>query len=255
MAAQALWSQCRAPIAFIYSGAMHRSLRTDPQSGSSQTVRTTAERLISLAEVIVGSLVVLGYNVWHVLPVNSVFLLSGMALISIRFRESSWSAIGFRRPKSWTKTLLIAVGAAMVQQAVGQFVVDPLTKPYLHYAAAANPIEVEHGYAGLLRWVGIIWTYAAVGEELVYRRYLLNRVADLGGQSRFALLLGLIWSSVLFGCAHWYQGAAGIVSAMASGLVYGAAYLSTRKNLWASICAHGFSDSFALIATYFGIAT
>lgn len=192
---------------------------------------------------------------WHVLPVNPVFLLSVVAVISIRFREGGWGAIGFGRPTSWAKTVSIAIGVAMVQQSVGQFVVDPLTKPYLHYAAAANPIEGVHGYAGLLRWAGIIWTYAAVGEELVYRRYLLNRVADLGGQSRFALLLGLTWSSALFGCAHWYQGAAGTVSAMASGLVFGTAYLLTRKNLWTSICAHGISDSIALFATYFGIAT
>lgn len=192
---------------------------------------------------------------WHVLPVNPVFLLSVVAVISIRFREGGWGAIGFGRPTSWAKTVSIAIGVAMVQQSVGQFVVNPLTKPYLHYAAAANPIEGVHGYAGLLRWAGIIWTYAAVGEELVYRRYLLNRVADLGGQSRFALLLGLTWSSALFGCAHWYQGAAGAVSAMASGLVFGTAYLLTRKNLWTSICAHGISDSIALFATYFGIAT
>jgi membrane protease YdiL (CAAX protease family) len=37
-------------------------------------------------------------------------------------------------------------------------------------------------------------------------------------------------------------------------LVYGAAYLSTRKNLWTSLLAHGLSDSLALFATYFGFA-
>jgi len=115
-------------------------------------------------------------------------------------------------------------------------------------------MEGIQGYAGLLRWLGIIWTYAAFGEELVYRRYLLNRVADLGRQSPSALLLALLWSSALFGCAHWYQGAAGVVSAMVSGLAYGAAYLLTKKNLWTSICAHGISDSLALFATYLGFA-
>jgi CAAX amino terminal protease family. len=204
-------------------------------------------------EVIVGTLCVFGYNVWHVLP-NSVFFLSVMALISIRLREGSWNAIGLRLPKSWPRTVSIALVAVVVQQALGQFVVDPLTKPYLHYAAGANPMGGIHGYVGLLRWIGIIWTYAAFGEELVYRRYLLNRVADLGGHSGFALGLGLLWSSALFGFAHWYQGGAGVISAMASGLVFGTAYFLTGKNLWTSICAHGLSDSLALLATYFGFA-
>jgi membrane protease YdiL (CAAX protease family) len=214
-------------------------------------MRGAGSRWISLVEVIVGSLCVFGYSVWHVLP-NSVFILSAMALISFRLREGSWSAIGLSLPKSLSRTVLIALVTVVVQQALGQFVVDPLTKPYLHYAARANPMHGIHRYVGLLRWLGIIWTYAAFGEELAYRRYLLNRVADLGGHSGFALALGLLWSSALFGFAHWYQGPAGVISAMASGLVFGAAYLLTGKNLWTSICAHGFSDSLALFATYFG---
>lgn len=214
--------------------------------------RGAGARWISLAEVIVASLIVLGDNVWHVLP-NSVFLLCAMALISFRLREGSWTAIGLTSPRSWTRIALIALAAVVVQQALGQFVVDPLTRPYLHYAAGANPMQGVHGY-GLLRWVGIIWTYAAFGEEVGYRGYLLNRVADLGGHSRTALLAALLWSSAMFGCAHWYQGSAGVVSAMVSGVVYGGAYLLSGKNLWTSVFAHGLSDSLALFATYFGLA-
>lgn len=216
-------------------------------------MRGAGSRWISLAEAIVGSLFVFGHSVWHVLP-NSVFMLCAMALISIRLREGSWSAIGLSLRRSWLRTVLIAVVAVVVQQALGQFVVDPLTKPYLHYGAGNNPMTGVHGYWGLLRWLGVIWTYAAFGEELAYRRYLLNRVADLGGHSGFALAAGLLWSSALFGVAHWYQGPAGVISAMASGLVFGAAYLLTQKNLWTSILAHGLSDSLALFATYFGFA-
>ncbi len=162
--------------------------------------------------------------------------------------------MGLGLPKSWVTTALIAIAAAVVQQAVGQFVVDPLTHPFMHYAAGANPMEAMHGRAGALRWLGIIWTYAAFGEEIGYRGYLLNRVAGLGGRSRAALCFGLLWSSAMFGCAHWYQGPAGVVSSAVSGLVFGAAYLLAGKNLWVAIGAHGFSDTLALLATYFGLA-
>jgi CAAX protease family protein len=203
--------------------------------------------------VILATLVVLGCNVWHVLP-NSVLILSAMAVISIRLREGSWRAIGFTPPRSWMWTALIALAAMIVQQGFGQFVVDPLMRPFYRYSAGADPMAGIHRFGELLRWLGVIWTYAAVGEELGYRRYLLNRVADLGGHSPLALLVGLLLSSALFGCAHWYQGPAGVVSAMASGLVFGAAYLLTGKNLWTSILAHGMSDSVALFAVYFGFA-
>lgn len=209
-------------------------------------------RWLSLIEVIAGTLIVLGDNVWRLLP-NSVILLSAMALISFRLREGNWRTIGLKLSSPWTRILLVAVVAVVVQQALGQFAVDPLTHPFLRYATGANPMEGVHG-VGLLRWLGVIWTYAAFGEELAYRGYLLNRVAELGGHSRSALLLGLLWSSALFGCAHWYQGPAGVISATVSGLVYGAAYLLTGRNLWASICAHGLSDSLALFLTFAGLA-
>jgi hypothetical protein len=119
-------------------------------------------RWISAGEAITGSLIIFGYNVWHVLP-NSVPLLFAMGLISFRLREGSWTAMGLGLPKSWTRTALMAVAAAVVQQALGQFVVDPLTHPFLHYSARANPLESMHGSSMVLRWLGIIWTYAAFG--------------------------------------------------------------------------------------------
>jgi CAAX protease family protein len=211
-------------------------------------------RWLSLLEVIVGSSIVLGDNIWRILP-NSVVLLCVLALISFRLREGSWSAMGLKWPPSWTRTLLVALLAVVVQQLLGQFVVDPLTRPFFRYSAGANPMAGIHGTAGLLRWLGIIWTYAAFGEEIGYRGYLLNRVADLGGHCRAALLLGLLWSSAMFGCAHWYQGPAGVISAMVSGLVFGSAYLLTGRNLWTSICAHGVSDSLALFLTLAGMTS
>jgi len=38
------------------------------------------------------------------------------------------------------------------------------------------------------------------------------------------------------------------------GLVLGGAYLLSGRNLWVAILAHGFSDTFAVAAVYFGLA-
>jgi CAAX protease family protein len=233
---------------------MHTSLDPSSERVHDHAERRSAARWISLGEAITASLVVVGHSVWHVLP-NSLSILLAMALISFRMREGSWTAMGLGLPKSWVRTAIIAVAAGVVQQAAGQFVVDPLTHPFMHYAAGANPMEGMHGGSGVLRWLGIVWTYAAFGEEIGYRGYLLNRVADLGDRSRLALLLGLLWSSTIFGFAHWYQGPAGVVSSAVSGLVFGAAYLLAGKNLWVAIGAHGFSDTLAVLATYFGLAS
>ena len=103
-----------------------------------------------------------------------------------------------------------------------------------------------------LKWLGIVWPWAAFGEELGYRGYLLARAADLGKGTTAAYLAGMVFVAVLFGHGHYYEGPAGIVDSGVAGLVLGAAFLVAGRNLWACVLAHGFIDTFGLVALYFG---
>jgi membrane protease YdiL (CAAX protease family) len=57
---------------------------------------------------------------------------------------------------------------------------------------------------------------------------------------------------VLFGYGHYYKGPAGIIDSAIAGLILGAAYLLSGRNLWTSVLAHGFIDTTALVVLYFG---
>jgi membrane protease YdiL (CAAX protease family) len=104
-------------------------------------------------------------------------------------------------------------------------------------------------------WLLLVWTFAAFGEEIAYRGYLLTRAADLGFRSPAAYWIGMIFVSVLFGYGHYYKGPAGIVDSGVAGLILGAAYLLSGRNLWASILAHGLIDTVGIIALFFGWQT
>jgi membrane protease YdiL (CAAX protease family) len=58
--------------------------------------------------------------------------------------------------------------------------------------------------------------------------------------------------SVLFGYGHYYKGPAGIIESGIAGLILGAAYMLSGRNLWTCILAHGFIDTVAVIALFFG---
>jgi hypothetical protein len=58
--------------------------------------------------------------------------------------------------------------------------------------------------------LGIIWTFAAFGEELGYRGYLLTRAADLGNRSKVAYVISMLGVPVLFGFGHYYKGPSGV---------------------------------------------
>ena len=97
----------------------------------------------------------------------------------------------------------------------------------------------------------IVWTFAAFGEEIAYRGYLLTRAADIGRRSTTAYWLGIVFVSILFGYGHYYKGPSGIVDSGIAGLILGAAYMLAGRNLWACILAHGFIDTFAVIDAFF----
>jgi membrane protease YdiL (CAAX protease family) len=74
-------------------------------------------------------------------------------------------------------------------------------------------------------WIGLVWKFAASGEEMDYRGYLMTRAADVGKRSRLAYMAALFASSVLFGYGHYYKGPPGILQSTVSGLMLGGAYL------------------------------
>ena len=100
--------------------------------------------------------------------------------------------------------------------------------------------------------IPIAWLSAGVGEELIARGFLLSRFNDLFGHTRTGAYLAVVAQAALFGLAHSYQGATGVVSVFALALVFGSIYLGMRRNLWATIIAHALVDSVSLTAIFLG---
>jgi membrane protease YdiL (CAAX protease family) len=132
-------------------------------------------------------------------------------------------------------------------------VIEPVTGrfwPPAKAPAEASDIPGHPLYALLV--LAIVWVFAAFGEEIGYRGYLLTRAADVGRRSNAAYWAGMLLVSVLFGYGHYYKGPAGIVDSGIAGLILGTAYLLSGRNLWVSILGHGFIDTFGIIAVYLG---
>jgi membrane protease YdiL (CAAX protease family) len=224
---------------------------------ASQTVDQPPElgartRLLSAVELLLGSAVVVGHNVFRALP-NEVPILFVLGLASIRMRDGSLTEMGFRRPASWLRISGIALAAAAVRIALGQFVIDPLTARFWPAAVAPEGTDAIRGnipYALLALLV--VWGFAAFGEEIGYRGYLLTRAADLGGRTTAAYWAGVVVVAVLFGVGHAFKGPAGIVDSGIAGLILGCAYMVSGRYLWTCILAHGFIDTFGVTAVYFG---
>lgn len=125
-----------------------------------------ASRALSAFELCIGALIVIGHNVFHIVP-NEVIVVSLLGLFSIRLRDGNWSAVGFKRPASWRWILLIALMAAILRILLGQFLIEPMTGLFWRKPTAptlANEItgNVKISLVALL----LVWTFAAFGEEI-----------------------------------------------------------------------------------------
>jgi membrane protease YdiL (CAAX protease family) len=163
-------------------------------------------RAVSGLEFLLGACLVIGHNVFHVVP-NEVPILFIIGLVSVRWRNGGFGALGFRRPASWGRVVLVAAGAAAVRIGLGELVIDPLTSRVWPPAAAPKGASEITGHLGAaLLALLIVWTFAAFGEEIGYRGYLLTRAAESGGGSAPAWWAAMVLVSVLFGYGHYYKG-------------------------------------------------
>lgn len=209
-------------------------------------------RLLSAFEVVLGAAIVIGHNVFDVVP-NEVPILFVLGILSVRLRNGGLSAMGFKRPPSWSRVVLIALAAAALRIILGEFVIDPLTERFWPPAIAPAGVEQITGNIKIaLLALVIVWGFAAFGEEIAYRGYLLTRSADVGRRTAAAYWVGMVLVAVLFGYGHYYKGPSGIIDSGIAGLILGAAYLLSGRILWTSILAHGFIDTFGITVLYFG---
>jgi hypothetical protein len=216
---------------------------------------TPRQRRLSALEVVLGAFIVIGHNVFHVVP-NEVPIFFVLFWISLRFRDGGWGVAGLTWPKSWGKTVLIAIVAAALLLLGSQFVIEPLARHLWHRPEQVSSLLTvpAHDWKFALRNLAIVWVFAGFGEEVGYRGYLLTRAADLGNRSKIAYVAAMLYVALLFGFGHSYKGPAGVMDSTYSGPVLGGVYLFSGRNLWAAILAHGIADTVAVAIIFMGLA-
>src|SRR5580700_7955657 len=189
----------------------------------------------------------------HILKVSATPYLLLLAWISLRLRRVQWKQIGFTRYRSWATTLLLGIAYGVGLELFDLFGKQPLLTRLLGKPPdLSNFAAVRGNLKFALVAIALIWILAAFGEELVYRGYLMNRIADLGRGSRTAWIVSLFVISALFGFSHYQQGLTGIIEEGSDGLILGFMYLAYRRNLAIPIVAHGVCDTIDIALLFFG---
>jgi uncharacterized protein len=148
--------------------------------------------------------------------------------------------LGFRRGlHAWGEDLAAAgvfwIIALMVLACVG------ILAQLLHLGAPQKALAAmaPRNFQEMLLWIALSCTAGFV-EEFAFRGYLLRQFAA----PAHALWLGVVGSSLIFGIAHGYEGAAGMLAIGVYGALFcGLAIL--RRTLRPGMIAHAWHDIFS----------
>ena len=207
---------------------------------------------LAVGELVVVALIFVA-DARHLIPFSKTPFLLLLGWISLWVRKIGWRGVGLTRYRSWKVTLGLGVAAGFLLEGFELFVSQPLLVRLLRKQPDLEDFRALTGNLKLtLIFIALAWILAAFGEEMVYRGYLMNRVADLLNRTRRAWIVSLIAVHVAFGLAHAYQGWTGIIDEGLMGLLLGLIYLRTGRNLAVPIIAHGVQDSIDFVLIFIG---
>jgi membrane protease YdiL (CAAX protease family) len=169
-------------------------------------------------------------------------------LVWARVSHTPLRDIGLARPASWLRVLLIGIVLGIAIKLVEKALILPLLG-----APAVNP-AAQHLIGRPVRLlISIVYMVVSAGicEEIVYRGYMFERLGRLLGDGIAARLLIVAVSSLVFGLVHYDQGFYSVLNGGIGGLMFGAIYLVSVRQLWLVIVAHAAYDLWTLAIVYF----
>lgn len=182
--------------------------------------------------------------------------------VYLSMRGENWASLGLRGLPGTKAKLLIVPQVILVFFAV-LTTITLLTKGLeaIGLPFMSEPIEgekerwgdVEGNLRMYLILIGLSWISAGFGEEMFFRGFVITRLQITFRGFKLASVYAVVLSALIFGYVHfYYQGLAGFVNATVIGLIFGAAFLLYKRNLWPLIFAHGFINSLGFTAEFMG---
>ena len=195
---------------------------------------------------ILAILIILGGN-FIITPLSAV-----LVLIWVKLSGIPWPEIGYVRPRSWTKTILIGIAFGVASK----FTLKALVMPLFGAPPVNQAYRFVTGNSAVIPWM----LYASIvtagfGEETFYRGWMFERLVKLLGQSTGAKIAIILITTILFASVHYpEQGLPGVEQACITGLVFGSIFVVTGR-IFMLMIAHAAFDLTALWIIYYGFET
>jgi membrane protease YdiL (CAAX protease family) len=168
----------------------------------------------------------------------------------VRWRREGFASLGLRLPESWMRAIVAGIALYAADWLMSRYAVPALAEWIQPTRQPSFLAYVQGNVVGLVTWVAIGWLVGGVCEEVLFRGFLLGRVATLLGNGSVALAVAVVAQALLFGALHLYAGTFAFLSATMFGLVQGVFALVAGRNLVPLIVVHGVWNTVAIYGVY-----
>lgn len=174
----------------------------------------------------------------------------GLGIVMFLLWQKNWDYKDFGFGKKITQNTMVKSIGLTIILFVGLTIIETFLQQHFGKFNLSSLDDIRGDFGNYSIIMIIMWVFAALGEELLFRGYYMQGFAKLFGGSNKAWLIAALLISIYFGISHSYQGIAGIMAVTLSGLFFSMIYYWNRNNLAIAVLVHGFYDTIGLTLIY-----
>jgi|GEM_PF-5437955 len=183
-------------------------------------------------------------------PISIVLPLVVVSSLALWGRKRSWVDVGLDIPDDFVPLAVVGLVLGAGAQLFNIIALEPQLESLAGRAVELNYMPPVRGNAGMLINALLLTWALVVATEMVFRGYIIDRVAALVRDKGVAHGVGVVVSAALFAWAVGGGRLEGVVGAFIAGLGYGYLYIAGGRQLVLPIAFHAAFETVALVAIY-----
>ena len=176
-----------------------------------------------------------------------------VVLITLWATRWDWKYFGMTRP-NWPKTIFRAFLFAIGIFILNDFFIQPIIELFFGKIDLSEVSGIEGNLLLYVVFILLGWVFGGFCEEIIYRGYVLKRLAIILGDTKKAWLFSAVMASIVFGFAHNYQGPSGVILTAITAFLFGLIFIYNKNNLMVLVLTHGIYNMIAITLIYLGKA-
>ncbi len=176
-----------------------------------------------------------------------------VVLITLWSKRWDWKYFGITGP-NWPETVFKAFLFAIGIFILNDFLIQPIIELFFGKIDLSEVSGIEGNLLNYVVFILLGWVFGGFCEEIIYRGYVLRRLAIILGDTNKAWLLSAVMASIVFGFAHNYQGPSGVILTAITAFLFGLIFIYNKNNLIVLVLTHGIYNMIAITLIYLGKA-